>query len=220
MKRWLTHGFIGTYLAILMYGVVCHTINYKPHEHLGMYFIVWDMYCGWDAYETRRHLVAEGLSGNYYELSPAPWGNFIPFGSAARHDYDGQAQYSGRIATNVLKHTDHEPITRVFLIDESWPRKYNLPEHLWKQRYDEPQDKYSYNYLRAEYTPEGECAQLHYPWKTHLTSRALMANPRLMEEVARTQPFMATSSRPAGQSMVTPVSYLQPSPDPIRTANR
>ncbi|MCA9052688.1 MAG: hypothetical protein KDA75_02575 [Planctomycetaceae bacterium] len=206
MKRWATHLFIASYLGLLGFGLSSHALTFLKSAHVGMYFIVWDMYCGWDAHETRRHLVAERLSGNYYELTPAPWGEFVPYGSAYRRDYDYQGQYSGRIITNVLSHTEHEPITRVYMVDEIWSRKYNLPESLWKQRYDEPYDKYSYNYLRAVYLPSGEQLQLHYDWKQHLASRALLANPRLMEEVSRAQPYLAGPAKES--SPIRPVSYL------------
>ena len=104
MKRIAATGFIVGYLALLVYGTGSHILNYRTHDRPGIYFIVWDMYCGWDAYETRRHLVAEGVSGQCYNLAPAPWGEFAPFGSASRGDLDYMGNYSGAIARNVLQH--------------------------------------------------------------------------------------------------------------------
>jgi hypothetical protein len=57
MKRWITHLTIAAYLGVLTWGVVSHALGYKTGMHPGMYFIVWDMFCGWSAYEVRYHLV-------------------------------------------------------------------------------------------------------------------------------------------------------------------
>ena len=120
MRRLIACGVIGVYLFALAFGVFSHAVGYKSSSHVGMYFIVWDMYCGWSGYEVRHHIIAEGESGKYYELTPPPWGEFVPFGSAERHHYDGSTVYTGQITAHILAHTDHEPITQVVLVEESW----------------------------------------------------------------------------------------------------
>ena len=66
MRRWMACGVIGTYLLVLVFGLFSHALGYKSTEHVGMYFLVWDMYCGWCGYEVRHHVIAQGESGQYY----------------------------------------------------------------------------------------------------------------------------------------------------------
>ena len=66
-----------------------------------MYFVVWDMFCGWSAHSSELHLIAEGESGDFYRLTPAPWGDFVPFATAPRQDYDAHNMFTGKIAANI-----------------------------------------------------------------------------------------------------------------------
>jgi hypothetical protein len=198
MRKLIVSAFIGSYLLVLGFGLASHLLGYRTYDSLAMYFIVWDMYCGWDAYETRRIIVAEGESGAHYELTPQPWGSFVPYGSAARHDLDYFGYFSGRVAANVLRQTEHEPISRIYLIDSVWPKKYNIPESTWQARYSEPRARVPYFYLRAAYSPAGELESLEPDWKNFLTGRALQDNPRLQAEVRAAQPFIATSLSGSG----------------------
>ncbi len=189
MKRCLSRSFIVGYLLLLGYGFVSHTFQYKHNDHLGMYFIVWDMFCGWDAFEMRKHLIAEGESGQYYDLS-APWKEFNPYLEAERRHFDSWGFFSGYLGANTLKQTDHEPIVRMYLVEEHWSKKYNLPDPLWSKRFDEPKQKRSYYYMRCEFDEQGTLSGMHYSWPNQLAYRALMNNPRLKEDVAKSQPYM------------------------------
>lgn len=211
MKRWCVNLFIVGYLGLLVYGLLAHALGYKKYANLGMYFIVWDMYGGWDGFETRFHLIGQGESGEYYDLAP-PWNELRPFGADRRHHYDYSSQFSGRIAANTLRHTDHEPMVRVTLVEESWPKKFNLPENLWKQQFDEPYEPYSYYYVRAQYEPDGVKIVQHYSWVGHLGYLSLMNNPRLRDDLVRGQPYLKseTLSGSSGRT-VQPASYLLPS---------
>ena len=73
MKRWLATTFIAAYLFILSGGLACHAMGFAVTSHPLMYFIVWDMFCGWCAYTTQTHVIAEGESMKFYELAPGPW---------------------------------------------------------------------------------------------------------------------------------------------------
>lgn len=159
MKRYVTIAFIVLYLGVLCYGLAAHMLVYNVAANPGMYFIVWDMYCGWSAYETRLHIVAEGESGQLYELEP-PWGSFHPFGSIDRRNYDVNAMHLGNIGRNILNHTEHEPIDRIFVIEESWSKKYNLSPELWQQFYDEPFEPVTYFRRRALFNADGVCLGL------------------------------------------------------------
>jgi hypothetical protein len=201
--------FIVGYLGLLGFGLFCHALNYNTNKHPAMYFLIWDMYCGWSAYETRLHVVSEGESGSYYRLIPGPWGAVKPYGNHDRRAHDSTATYVMDMARNTLRQTVHEPMTRLFLVDEAWARKFNLPDDLWARRYPEPKDPLSYFQVRRVTTPEGRVIQNQPAWLARVQTECLMNNPRLRRDVSQGREFYAVSpGRSRGQ--VTPVSYELP----------
>jgi len=199
MKRWLIIAFISSYLSALSYGLVCHTISYSPAWHPMMYYVVWDMFCGWASYAQTTHIVAEGESQNFYELAPAPWGEFRPWGPGGRRDFDPFHNHCGEIALNTLRHTRHEPITRIFVIEESWPKKFDLPEVIWNTRYDVPKDIKRYCRVRVELTPSGQVVRKFDPWLTYQNMRMVADNPRLEQDSKRGRPmFVLQRETPPG----------------------
>lgn len=193
MRRWLATGFITTYLAFLGYGIVSHALKFQTFAHPVMYFTVWDMFCGWQAYESRVHLVAEGESGQIYELSPPPWSEFAPFGDLARTHYDVLGNSFKRIALNTLKYTQHEPMRRILIVEEVWQKKYNLPDDLWAVRFDEPKDPKSYFWLRGTFTPDGDLQYAVPDFISHSGALAVASNPRLQADAQRGRPFFAVN---------------------------
>jgi len=191
MRRGIVIGLIVCYLMTLGFGIFSHALGYKSSDHVGMYYIIWDMYCGWSGYEMRQHVVAEGVSGQLYELTPVPWGEFVPFGSAERHNYDGMASFTGPMAKHVLAHTEHEEIVQIRLIEEAWSKKYNLPDSLYEARYEEPKQKRSYYRTRLVLTPDGEIVNRYLDWTGLQNYMAVTDNPRLVRDMA-SQPFMTT----------------------------
>ena len=164
MKRWLASLVITTYLGSLGYGIACHALDFNTSAHPSMYFVVWDMFCGWSAYSNRRHVVAEGESGRYYEVSPGPWTDFHPYGNLSRHHYDPFLNHTWSMISNCLEKTRHEPIRRVLVIEESWAKKYNLSEPIWSRFFDKPRQKYSYFEVRQEITPDGKLVRRSPSW--------------------------------------------------------
>ncbi|MBW3542605.1 MAG: hypothetical protein KY476_20270 [Planctomycetes bacterium] len=193
MKRRLAVLTIVSYLTALSWGVVGHALSVGTASHPAMYFVVWDMFCGWAAWSQRMHIVGEGESGRYYELAPGPWGPFRPFGKLDRRNYDPNGIYAGRLALNCLRHTRHEPIVRIFVVEESWPKKFNLPEHLWAMRYEEPKDVQTYYRVRHVLTGEGALVETYSPWLEYQAGLALADNPRLRADARRSTPFYAIS---------------------------
>jgi hypothetical protein len=193
MQRWLAKLTIGVYLTALSLGVACHAMNFATSSHPLAYYFVWDMFCGWSAHEIRYHLIAEGESGAYYRLSPAPWNTFKPYGDLERDQYDAMGNAHRKIALNTLRHTDHEPIARILLVEENWPKKYNLPDHLWAARFDEPKDSHSYFWLKTVMSGDGIVLQSNPDFVAHLTNRMIMDNPRLKQDTVRGKPFLAVN---------------------------
>lgn len=210
MSRLLVPLFILGYLAVLTYGLFCHALYFRTDKHPGMYFIVWDMYCGWSAYETRQHMIGEGESGTYYQLTPPPWGSVQVYGKHDRQTHDYYGTFVVDMARNTLAHTSHEPMTRLFLVEEVWPRKYNLPDHLWTRRYREPKDPQSYFQVRRVTTAGGQILQDQPAWLTRVSHECLMDNPRLRRDMSAGRQFYAISPDAQQQQMVTPASYELP----------
>jgi hypothetical protein len=174
-----------------------------------MYFIVWDMFCGWSAYETRLHVVGEGDSGTYYRLSPSPWGSFVPYGSAERQDYDIAGQFGYRLGMNALAHTDHEPIRRLLVVEEAWPKKFNLPAELWKLRYqaDKPAEPNRYYHVRRIYNAAGELLTQRHDWVSTQYEMCVLDNPRLRTDMRKGHTFFATNPADRSANAIQPAGF-------------
>jgi hypothetical protein len=156
-----------------------------------MYFVVWDMFSGWNNYELRFHVIGEGLSGTYYQLDPPPWGEIRPFGYIGRRHYDVTGTYCGKFAQNTLKRTEHEPIARVFVVEENWAKKYNLPDRIWNARFSEPKDVKKYYNVRWVFDGDGAPLHSQPAWLSTQVARSMADNPRLQKEAAKGQPVYA-----------------------------
>jgi hypothetical protein len=207
MKRWLVHLTIAGYLGIIGFGLVSHMIGFRQHSDPAMYFIVWDMYGGWSAYETRMHILGEGESGAYYDLSTPPWGEFLPYGDTARRHYDVQSLFGDELAALTLRHTEHEPLRQIMVVEEAYSKKYNLPDALWERRFAEPKDPHSYHHIRAVLAPDGRYLARTLEWPSLLANYAIMDNPRLRAEISRGHTFLAVDPSVRSTPAVLPASY-------------
>lgn len=204
MRRWLAMVTIGTYLTALAMGIACHAMNFGTGIHPGMYYLVWDMFCGWSAHEVRYHIIGEGESGAHYRLSPAPWTTFAPYGDLERAQYDALGSTYIKIAMNTLKHTEHEPIMRMYVVEEAWPKKYNLPDQLWAAKFDEPKDPHSYFHVKTIYDGEGAVIQANQDYISTLQTMAITNNPRLRADSLRGKPFYAVDPAYRGTYQMQP----------------
>lgn len=184
---------IAAYLGVLGYGVACHAVNYRLGQHPMMYFVVWDMFCGWSAYSNRMHVIAEGESGTYYKVTPTPWGEYHPYGRLGRQHYDAFGLFGGAIAANTLKHTRHEPILRVLVVEETWAKKYNIPDELWSRWYQRPKDIHKYCHVQSAWTPDGELLNKYAGWYAIQGQWTVTDNPRLQAEANQGRAFYAVN---------------------------
>ena len=218
-RGWLAGVFIATYLAALGSGLFCHTFNWNTGAHPVMYYFVWDMFCGWAGHESRYHVLAEGVSGTYYQVLPGPWGDFHPFGNLGRQHYDADGTNAGKLAMNVLRHTSHEDITRIFVVEESWPKKFNMPDAQWAARWDGPKDPKHYFTLRHVITPEGALLHTYDNFYAQQNAMEVFANPRLTAEIARSQPIFAVNSYRSGGSGLFGAQLSDQAVDPPRVGS-
>ncbi|MFN0196190.1 MAG: hypothetical protein ACKVT0_05560 [Planctomycetaceae bacterium] len=208
-RVWCVHLIIGGYLSLLGWGIIAHTFNFKQASHPGMYYLVWDMFCGWSAYDFRVHILAEGESGKIYELAPGPWGQYSPYGKLARHHYDTFCNAIMKQATNCLDHTRHEPITRIFCVEEAWAKKFNLPDSIWVKRYPEPRERYAYYHLRNIFDIDGNPLLTNANWYSYNYTRVMMDNPRLVSDSFRNQPYMVSGRNANAPNYVSSESNHQ-----------
>jgi hypothetical protein len=161
------------------------------------------MFCGWASYESRLQVIGEGASGKYYELSPGPWGDFNPYGSLGRRHYDSFAAHGTRLGLNALKHTTHEPITKIYVVEENHSKKFNLPDEMYENVYGEPKEMKKYYHVRVGMTPEGQVFARQDCWLGCQSGLCLGNNPRLQADIRRTKPYymLGTSSRPRSPSV-------------------
>jgi hypothetical protein len=101
---------------------------------------------------------------------------------------------------HVLSHTEHEPVNKVFVVQEFWPKQYNLPERLWKRNFGCERDKLSYYHLRAVCNEEGALVASYPDWLNQQTMNAVGDNPRLRHEVQQAQSSFGTWSIPTDSS--------------------
>lgn len=203
MKRFAAILFICAYLSALSWGVVAHAVKYKVASHPIMYYVVWDMFCGWSAYSSRLQVIAEGESGRYYEVAPAPWGELNPFGHIERRHYDPFDDLMPRMIRNNLRNTTHEPISNVYVVEEIWPKKFNLPDDVWLEKFGTPKDKKTYYNVRSVYNADGVKTQCRLAWYQLQILRSVSDNPRLQRQATGSQPFFTvtterSSMAPAG----------------------
>lgn len=191
MPRWVSNLFISAYLSAMVLGIGCHALKFGTASHPLMYYVVWDMFCGWSSHEIRFHVLGEGESGHYYRLAPGPWSDFSPYGELSRHHYDTLGNSFHKMALTTLRHTEHEPMRRILILEECWPKKYNLSDTLWNLRYDEPKDPQSYFWLRQVNDPDGRLVAFYGDWLGHESSKAMANNPRLLSDARRGKPFYA-----------------------------
>ena len=195
IRRIVSGLFIGAYLSWLSWGIVAHVLKMGLNGNTLGYYVVWDMFCGWQAYDNRTHIIAQGHSGQYYEVR-APWGEFKPFGNVPRVHYDVTNNLVAKHIRHVLKNTAHEPIDRVYVVQEIWPKQFNIPDSLWSRYFDEPLDRISYFHLRAICSDRGNILNSYPDWYAMQTLNAVADNPRLQAAAQRATPYYNTFIRP------------------------
>jgi len=197
-SRWGAGLFIGCYLLILASGIVGHALKVGLARNALSYFVVWDMFCGWQAYDQRTHFIAETTDGRYFDVHE-PWGEFRPFGHVGRVQYDFSNRMTGKYIRHIMDHTQHAPINCVYVVQESWPKQYNLPEALWKQNFGTVPDKMSYYHLRSICNTDGEVMQLYPDWYEQQKLNSVADNPRLRHEARQARSSFGVLYTPTAQ---------------------
>jgi hypothetical protein len=208
-RRWASGIFICGYLMTLAWGVAAHALKFGLVGNTFSYFIVWDMFCGWQAYDNRTHIIGEDKDGNYFKVEE-PWGAFTPFGDVARVNYDVSNNLVQRHVRHVLDHSNHPEIDRVYIVQEIWPKQFNVPDHLWSRYFAEPMDKTSYYNLRAICDAQGKAVESYPDWFSAQTLQAIADNPRLQRAAQQATPYYNTFYNPNAMR-ATKSTFVNPS---------
>ena len=172
------------YIGFLSWGSAAHAFKIGTGGNTISYWAVWDMFCGWSAWDTRTHIVAQGASGKYYEVKE-PWGEFHPFGSLSRIHYDHTNHLLPKHIRNILSRTKHEPIDQVYVVEEVWPKQYNMPPRLYQHYFDRENDKQSYFNLRAIFMEDGQTVTAYPTWDSKQRLSSIYDNPRLRRQASQ-----------------------------------
>jgi hypothetical protein len=209
VKRWITHVAIAGYLLALAVGFFSHAFAFGTDCYPVMYFVIWDMFCGWSGYEGHMEVIGEGESGKFYQLAPGPWGEFHPYGALDRHDYDPEFKNGELIGHNTLRHTVHEPMVRIFVVEEELPKKFNLPDPQYQAYYNKPKDVHKYCHVRFVLTPDGEILKEQPIWLRYTAQTQMLDNPRLLADAKHNHRPIGSSVRSASGGVMTPGTFSE-----------
>jgi len=140
-----------------------------------MYYIVWDMFVAGLRIPFAPISLVKESAENIMSYRRVPGAIISLTAIVGRRHYDTTGGAWLKMAMNTLDKTDHEPMLRILCIEETWCKKYNLPDSVWDQRYEEPKDFQNYYRLRRVITPEGLIVQNYVPW---LTRQRYLQNQR------------------------------------------
>jgi hypothetical protein len=198
MKRYFLNAGICVYLAAVTFGFLCVASQVRFFS-VPMYFLTFDMYAGWSGYDAKMQVIGEGESGRFYRLSPGPWGEFDPYSSRlSRQCYDQMFEYGNILMRPALKHTQHEPILRVFVVEQEYPKKFNLPDSFYEAYYQKPKPQRIYSHTRMVLAPTGEMLTQQPCWLRYQDNLSVVDNPRLFNNASRDRPFVWSAQQVPG----------------------
>ena len=83
-------------------------------------------------------------------------GEFHPYSNRlSRQCYDQVFEYGRLLARPGLIHTQHEPILRIFAIEQEYPKKFNLPDAQYEAYYQKPKPNRIYSHTRMILSADG-----------------------------------------------------------------
>ena len=102
---------------------------------------------------------------------------------------------------------------RVFVVEECWSKKFNVPDRIWKWRYDEPKQIHKYYHVKSVFTPEGIPIAVYPTWATQQYVKSVANNPRLRVESHRGRAFYLVNPRTRTRGPFGPGNSLETSPN-------
>lgn len=141
-RRLLVLGLIVTYLAAGGFYFYRHLLGDTSQSAFG-YFWTWDMFPNYPSFSARRLALGQTRGGRFVQVFPTEQVRFRRGGhrdltrfDLPRNDAALRTAVAETLETYPPEQMD-DPITYVFLIENYWPVRFNLPDDLYQQVYDE-----------------------------------------------------------------------------------
>ena len=140
---------IAAYLGCIAFSFFRHVLG-DPGEHPIAYFWTWDMFAGHPAESSRRLVIAKTDDGRFVQFIPGSgqrfrWGRG---GDATRIDLDRRTvhlraavEYELRCFRSIAP---DRPLERIYVVEQYWPARFNLPDGLYEATYREPNPRRKY----------------------------------------------------------------------------
>ncbi|MCA9070185.1 MAG: hypothetical protein KDA84_14730 [Planctomycetaceae bacterium] len=145
--------FVLIYLATGALYCYRHLLGDTTQSAFG-YFWTWDMFPNYPSFSARRFALGQTRSGRFVRVFPTEQVRFRRGGNGNFTRFDLPRKDAAlRIAVaNTLElyppETARDPITYVFLVEEYWPVRFNLPDDLYQDAYgDENPNRHSWRIL-------------------------------------------------------------------------
>jgi hypothetical protein len=142
-RRVLVMGLITAYLGMGMLCLYSHLIGDTGRFALG-YFWTWDMFPNYPSFSARRLAVGQTKSGQYVNVFPTANVRYRRGGQGDLTRFDlprNDAALRNAVSDTLQANSPEDladPVTYVFLIENYWPVRFNLPEDLYQSVYHGP----------------------------------------------------------------------------------
>jgi hypothetical protein len=139
----LVVGFFIAYGGAGIFFLYGHVLGDTARTPAG-YFWTWDMFPNYPSFSARRFALGQTRSGQYLMVFPTDQvrhrrggqGDLTRF-DLPRNDAALRRAVSEQLAAYPPQDMS-DPITYVFLVEKSWPVRFNLPADLYEAQYGEP----------------------------------------------------------------------------------
>ena len=142
IRRLLVVAFILSYLAAGVFFLYCHLLGQTRGLPWG-YFWTWDMFPNYPSFSARRLALGETEGGHFVRVFPTNKMHYRRGGSGDYTRFDLPRNDAAlRKAVEETLEAAHasaadDPVTYVFLVEEYWPVRFNLPDDLYRKAFGE-----------------------------------------------------------------------------------
>ena len=143
VRRSFGLAFVLAYLGAGGFFFYSHLIGDTGRFASG-YFWTWDMFPNYPSFSSRRTALGQTKSGRYVEVFPTSKVRYRRGGhrDLTRFDFPRNDASLRLVVAETLKLQEpqeaSDPVTYVFLIEKTWPVRFNLPDDLYEEVYREP----------------------------------------------------------------------------------
>jgi hypothetical protein len=182
-RRLLALG-IGLYLTAHALVLALNVIG-DIHRHPVVYFFTWDMFPGTVDVSPRHTAVATTRSGAFLELVPNATMRFRGgvHGGLTRADLDRSGVRLRPLVDHALawsrSRLAEDPIVRVTLLEQTWPRRLNLSDDLYEAWAGEPKRDVRYWRMIETLDVAPPAARASRPWSAPLKGQVPSGWPEL-----------------------------------------